>query len=349
MTQDERWEKSFNLLIKYYKEYGDIHVPREYTVDGVKLGEWLSHQITFYNKSKLFQERIDKLNELNPNWCGSGIKYKKQTFEFYYNLLKKYHEQYGNIDIPGKYEIDGVKLGAWLSRIRHLYKAKKLSQKVIDMLNELGMTWEIKNVLSFDDYYLLLKDYYKEYGDINVPKDYEINGIKLGRWLGNLRDAYNDRDKKTHTITRVITQEEIDKLNELGVVWRFFYANWTENYKLVVEYYKKYGNIDIPYDYVVDDVYLGYWLSVQRELYAENSTELPKARILKLNKLRIDWNVENTRLLNKSVNDIEIYNSVLNKRVNYILRDFIFEDKNEIISFKKQKQMEKELIKRIWR
>ena len=33
MTQDEKWKIAYNLLIKYYKEHGDIYVPRDYIVD----------------------------------------------------------------------------------------------------------------------------------------------------------------------------------------------------------------------------------------------------------------------------------------------------------------------------
>lgn len=72
-------------------------------------------------------------------------------------------------------------------------------------------------------------------------------------------------------------------------------------------------------------------------------------RIAKLNKLGIDWNVENTEQLNSTITDIKMYNSILKERVDFILRDFIDERNNKIVSHKKQKQMEKELVKRIWR
>lgn len=351
MTQEERWNRAYDLLIDYYRVYGNINVPRSYIVNGVKLGNWVDHQRQAYigkGTAKLTQERISKLNELGMNWDLN----EKHSFNYYYDLLEKYKKEYGNIDIPIDYEIDGVRLGEWLSRLRHSYKIgdiQKLTLEETEKLNKLGITWKIRDVFSFDYYYSLLKDYYKEYGDINVPKDYEINGIKLGRWLSNQREAYKNRNKKYLTITHVITQEEIDKLNELGMIWRFFYAKWTENYKLVLEYYKKYGNIDIPYDYVFNDIYLGYWLSIQRELYNDNKSKLPKSRIIRLNKLGIDWNEENTKILNENISDIDMYNSILNERINYVLRDFIIEGKNKIDSVRKQKQMEKELIKRIWR
>ena len=348
MTQEEKWQRAYNLLIKYYKEHGDIYVPRDYIVDGVKLGEWFDHQRSFYNKGKLSKERITKLNELNPNW--HDIKHKKQSFDFYYNMLKKYYEQYGNIDVPENYVIDDVNLGRWLSRIRHSYKisnGQSLNQEEIDKLNELEINWMIVNSYTFEYYYSLLKEYRNKYGDVNVPYTYEINEIKLGHWLGNQREAYKDYLKKIHTVSMIITQEEIDKLNELGMIWSFYHMDWTTNYNLLSEYYKKHGNINIPFDYVFNDVNLGYWLSIQRQLYSES--RLPKARILKLNKYDIDWNEDNTRILNDEIIDMEFYNSILNERINNILNDFIIERNSKIVSVKKQKQIEKELIKRIWR
>lgn len=348
MTLEEKWQRAYNLLIKYYKEHGDIYVPRDYIVDAVKLGEWFDHQRSFYNKGKLSKERITKLNELNPNW--HDVKHKKQSFDFYYNMLKKYYEQYGNIDVPENYVIDDVNLGMWLSRIRHSYKisnGQSLNQEEIDKLNELGINWMIVNSYTFEYYYSLLKEYRNKYGDVNVPYTYEINGIKLGHWLGNQREAYKDYLKKVHTVSMIITKEEIDKLNELGMIWSFCYMDWTTNYNLLSEYYEKHGNINIPFDYFFNDVNLGYWLSIQRQLYSES--RLPKARILKLNKYDIDWNEDNTRILNDSIVDMEFYNSILNERINNILNDFIIERNSKIVSVKKQKQMEKELIKRIWR
>ena len=353
MTQEEKWERNYNLLVDYYKEHGDINVPREYTVNGVKLGIWISHLRSTYKgrgASKLTPERINKLNELNMVW----ERHEKHSFDFYYQLLEKYYQEHGDINVPIGYVVDGIRLGEWLSRLRHSYKNgnnQNLTQSELDKLNKLGITWEIRNTYSFDYYYALLKDYFKEYGDINVPFEYVTNdGVILGRWLSTQREAYKNRNKNnTITLTHIITQEEIDKLEELGIVWSFFHVNWTKCYKLALEYYEKYGNIDIPYNYVINDVYLGYWLNVQRQLYNENKSKFPKTRIVRLNQLGIDWNEKTTELLKEEIIDMDTYNSILIDRINNELEDFIVEGKNKIRSNNNQKEMEKELIKRIWR
>ncbi len=342
MTHEEKWERSYKLLVEYYKKYGDVRVPRKYIVNGVQLGQWVSKQREAYKKGILTEEHINKLNELSMFW---NLNYQ-HSFDYYYPFLEDYYKEYGNINIPGEYEINGVKLGSWLAREKHAYKIgkeRRLTEEQVDKLNKLGLTWEIINIFSFDYYYSLLKDYHKKYGNIDVPKDYIVDGVKLGLWLSNKRSAY------TGHLTQKITKEEIDKLNELGMTWYFYRKNWTQNYKLLKEYYDKYGNINISDDCLFKGVPLGYWLNVQRNLYNENNSKLGKTRIFKLNSLGIDWNKENTELLNKSINNIEIYNSILNERVSYILRDLVNEGANKIHSIKKQKQIENELIKRIWR
>ena len=352
MTQEEKWQRAYNLLKEYNKKHGDTRVPRDYVVNGVKLGKWVDRQRRAYkgnSTSKLTPEKISKLDEIGMIWEKGNIQV---SFEYYYKYLEKYYKENGNIDIPHRYEIDGLNLGNWFSRLRRSYKTQTLdlTEEQLDKLNKLGMKWEIRNIFPFDIYYSKLEEYYKEYGDINVPQDYEVDGLKLGVWVKNKREAYKEINRKIDVESHKITQEEIDKLNKLGMVWRFFYENWTENFKLVLEYYEKHGNIDIPYNYVLKNVYLGYWLYTQRKLYKEKSDKLGTARILKLNKLGIDWNEEDTKFLNETISDMEKYKTVLIERLDNVLRDIADEENYEkICSLKKQKQIEKELIKRIWR
>ena len=347
MARVENWEKAYSYLIDYYKKYGNIYVSRDYVVDGFKLGRWLDSQRRAYRDNTLSEERKNKLIKLDANL---GIIRTKKSFDFYCELLKAYYEEFGNIDVPQNYVINGVKLGMWLSRIRHLYKVKDrqhLTQEEVNKLNDLGVKWEACNSNTFDFYYSLLQEYHKKYGNINVPNRYKIQGVRLGRWLDRQRQAYQDYLKNTHTVSMVIDKSEIDKLNELGMIWCLYCKDWTANYNLLYEYYKKYGNIDIPLDYELNGVYLGYWLSVQRQLYSES--KLSKLRILKLNKYNIDWNEEDTKILNNTISDMELYNFVLNKRVNNILDDLIIEKNNRFASLKKQRTLENELINRIWR
>lgn len=58
-----------------------------------------------------------------------------------YQLAKKYYIEHGNLLIPEKYEIEGVKLGYWITNLRRTYKNGTLSQDKIEKLNQIGMVW----------------------------------------------------------------------------------------------------------------------------------------------------------------------------------------------------------------
>ena len=64
-----------------------------------------------------------------------------RTWHKNYQLAKKYYIKHGNLLIPEKYEIEGVKLGYWITNLRRTYKNGTISQFKIDKLNEIGMVW----------------------------------------------------------------------------------------------------------------------------------------------------------------------------------------------------------------
>ena len=65
----DAWELAFSKLDKYKAEYGDVLVPRDFvTTDGFKLGVWVATQRKSKAKTKLCQERVDRLNALGMVW-----------------------------------------------------------------------------------------------------------------------------------------------------------------------------------------------------------------------------------------------------------------------------------------
>ena len=43
--------------------------------------------------------------------------------------------------------------------------------------------------------------------------------------------------------------------------------DWYQNYNLLVDYYNKYKNVDVPYEYVINTHKLGVWVKYQRQSY----------------------------------------------------------------------------------
>ena len=264
-----------------------------------------------------------------------------------YQLLLEYYEEHGNIGAPSNYVIKGVRLGRWLHTQRQAYKGIggwRITEEHIEKLNALGMNWgKSKNTITWDEYYELLKKYYNEHGNINIPKNYTVNGINLGTWINTQRQAY-----KNHTLS----PERIIKLEKLDIRWSkdINHLDWDAYYELLKKYYKKHGNSDVPANYEAEGVKLGAWLTRQRLAYkGKISTKLTEEQILKLIKLNVDWSIKDTQTLNRGIYNMKIYNKILLERLNYVLTDLQREDINEIHSTKEKEELEKQLIKRIWR
>ena len=73
---DVTWNMTYELAKKYYKHYGDLKIPRSfktvngYEVDekGYTLGAWINTQRFSYKKGTLFEDRIEKLEEIGMMW-----------------------------------------------------------------------------------------------------------------------------------------------------------------------------------------------------------------------------------------------------------------------------------------
>ena len=160
----EEWYRNYELAKAYYEEYGDLLIPRSYTVtykDGNKihLGNWVARQRGCYNgtdKVKLKQIQIDMLNNIEMVWDNSQmVEIDGETigerWVHNYKLAKKYYEDHKDLLIPVSYKVKDengkeISLGKWIHFQRGCYNGtekRKLKQIQIDMLNKIGMVWNL--------------------------------------------------------------------------------------------------------------------------------------------------------------------------------------------------------------
>ena len=262
------WMDWYYQLEKYYKEHGNIDVPQKYkTENGLKLGIWLSSQKQRCKDAK----RRELLNNLGMKWNNHD-----ENWNTYYCVLKEYYEKYGNVDVPERYETkDGIKLGIWLATQRQAYKGKgksKITEDQIQLLNDLGIKWEVQKE-KWNEFYSALKKYYEEHGNINVPRNYITQkGIKLGTWLNTQRRAYNGKSKCK------ITEDQIQLLNGLNIEW-----NSRDTRLLKMEIVKEnrdkyYRVLDDRLDHILTDI--SY--EVSNEITEENQGKLCKQIIKRI-------------------------------------------------------------------
>jgi len=89
-----------------------------------------------------------------------------------------------------------------------------LNEQRIKKLESIGIEWKIKDKLTWEQWYALAEEYYNIHGNLKIPNNFEVNGHKVGQWLVNQRHAKNNPKSG-----RRITQEQIERLDKIGMVW----------------------------------------------------------------------------------------------------------------------------------
>lgn len=155
--------------------------------------------------------------------------------------------------------------------------------RLFKQLNEtLSASWELM--------YESAKDYCGKHGNLEIPKRYvTADGLALGQWLNTQRRVYANK------INGILTEEQIEKLNGLGMRWEN--ANdkaWERNFAAAEAYYREHGNLLVkvngsPYKGVM----LGKWIG-QLRICRKNDTKsgyLTEERITALDKIGMVWDV----------------------------------------------------------
>lgn len=137
----------------------------------------------------------------------------------------------------------------------------------------------------WEEWYADAKAYYEIYGDLLVPTSYRTEkGVLLGRWIERQRAKYNG----TKSMQGFLDSVQIDMLEKIGMVWklenRFPWQTWMAAVK---RYHKKYGNLEVPADFVDGDMALGNWIKEQRKRY--HFGKLTDQCISDLNEYDMNW------------------------------------------------------------
>lgn len=195
------------------------------------------------------------------------------------------------LNIENIYSIDSIKeeMQVATSYYRSLGEADQIINekfKVIDEVRNCRELFEKLNdalTATWDMYYASAKQYYQENGNLEVPARYITEeGYALGSWLNNQKAI------RKGTIVGKLTENQIQKLGDIGMIWDSLDYFWEQNFKLAKEYYLTSGNLDIPTNYKSKDgKHLGNWILRQRQLYKSNS--LTDEQIKKLDSIGMDW------------------------------------------------------------
>lgn len=270
------WERNYHAAVTYYKEHGDLKVPRSYvSLDGVKLGLWSSstRRAVREGTSSLGEMQQVELNAMGIDW-GS----KHRSWEETYQLACRYKQEFGDANIPTSYQTeDGYAMGQWVGNQKRICKEGRLEQR--RLLKELGVCFEDAD--PWKERFQLVQAFYQENGHTKIPSDLVVKGVWLGRGFSEQIKRLNEHK---------LTPEQIKKLVSVGVQPNRSQMDiaWDQRYEHAKAYYEANGDLRVPRRYRTEDGDpLGSWMQAQRNSY--NKGTLSQEHIDCMNKIGMIW------------------------------------------------------------
>ena len=238
-VHDAKWKEKYELAKAYYEHNNNLGIPSnfktkngyEYDETGINLGTWIRKQRQAYSGIgglKITEEQIRLLEEIGMIFDARDAKWREK-----YELAKAYYEHNNNLEIPynfktkNGYEYDeiGINLGVWIGNQRQAYSGSgslKITEEQIRLLEEIGMIFDARDS-KWREKYELAKAYYEHNNNLEIPYnfktkngyEYDEEGINLGTWIRNQRQAYSGRGSSK------ITEDQIRLLEEIGMAWFF--------------------------------------------------------------------------------------------------------------------------------
>ena len=229
-----KYNATFFIINYLTKKYNMI----EYSSQKLKSGDKMDKKfIDIYNKVSNEKYNAETENDLNFNIetkISEEDKKCETNFEKWmkkYKLAESYYEHYGHLNIPysfkttNGYEYDeqGVKLGFWIDTQRQAYKGQgtcKLTEEQKKLLEKIEMVPDVHSD-NWQKKYKLAESYYEHHGNLEIPVrfkttngyEYDEEGINLGGWINNQRNAYKGQG------TCKLTEEQKKLLEKIEIKW----------------------------------------------------------------------------------------------------------------------------------
>ena len=196
----------------------------------------------------------------------------------------------GTLELPRSYTIHGgVPVGKWLELQRQVQAGQRpgrLTAEQAAKLEKLGIRWNHRLEAAWEKGFASAQKYRTEHGDLLVPVRYrDKNDFALGEWIVYNRQRYLGGN---------LTQNRIERLEAIGMVWSTSNDLWEQNYAAATQYYLEHGDLEVPIKYETPSGFgLGVWLGAQRA--AHKAGELPQEQVERLDALGMDWTNRNDR------------------------------------------------------
>lgn len=260
---DRIWLQHYEAAKAYYEEHGNLHIPKDYVIDGFQLGIWVYMQRTKRRKGELSQDKIDKLNEIQIGWENQNEAENARLYEIGFQHLAEFvKDNDPNMIRASTTSPDGYPLGNWIMANRSKYKRGELADEYAEHFHQLG--YPLDSGEQWDYLYQEVKEYFEEHQTMTLPeKYYGKSGFCLSFWLGKQRRAYAKGE---------LTEEQMRKMDEIGYPFKpeisyIAQANrrkWQAKYEIVKEYLNLHRDEKINPEVEYKGIRIIEWIRQQR-------------------------------------------------------------------------------------
>lgn len=208
---ESNFDRAIEYLVKYKNEHGHFPFSTDCTINGFKLGLWISRVRTMYKRKggvkPLDREYIKRLEQIGFPWDG-----KEYIWDCCCDWIRDYRLTHGNINFPKGTSIYGIrKAYTWIEQQRQLNRAGKLSRdkKTRLVLAGVRIGYRRTKKITWFGAYDIAREYYDKHGHLGYKPHYLIgHEFDLGYWVSVQRD---NRSK--------LSENQIQLLDDIGMIW----------------------------------------------------------------------------------------------------------------------------------
>lgn len=277
---------------------------------GLDLTEFLETTETEKNKNSAIKTFEFKITE----------KYL-ETWQQYFDKFVIFKKKNNEVTVPRDYE--SYPLYLWYRKQKIFYANDSIPPEHKSKLEKVGFYFgdghEIRWAKIWEENYGLLKAYYEEYGDSDVPhtKHKDDAFYSLGNWVAM---------QKTYNNNGILSDYKIEKLNDLDFIWvkdsiefNPINKNWLASYNELKKWAEDYGDAHVPQtnpDGTRNK--LGRWLNDQRHLKRKGRKRadgtiryLEEEREALLLEIGVDFDYETNKHIDSFEKQIQAYLSLM--------------------------------------
>jgi hypothetical protein len=261
--RESKWQVMYQRLKQYRAAHGHCCPPR--SGDDRQLTNWVFEQRFAFASGRLSEERKQELDEL-----GFVFDVREASWLEQYYHLRSFYQRYGHVDVPES--SDAAKLVSWIRIQRMKYSKGKLEKRKVEMLNELGMSWDPR----------------KEAWEMRfarLQRKCKSGRSVIGSGIGNDSDSRWIQKQRARYRKGTLDENKIKKLESLGISWAPDEQFWNSMYEKLASCIDENGKSHVSYAH--SDRQLFIWVTNQRALKRKGLLSFD--RIRKLDAIGFVW------------------------------------------------------------